>query len=131
MFYLHGYRNLLPALERELEGKTVGDELEVSLRPDQAYGYRRDDAVQRVPIKHLLTRARKYQPGMIVKVNTKQGPKDVTVVKVGKFNVDVDFNHPYADKTLKFEIAITGIRSATAEELAHRHAHGAHGEAHH
>lgn len=131
MFYLHGHKNLLPALEKQLEGKSIGDALTVTLRPDQAYGFRRDDAIQRVPIKHLLTKVRKYQPGMLVKVNTRQGPKDVTIVKVGKFNVDVDFNHPYAEKTLTFDIEIKGLRKATPEELSHHHAHGVNGDAHH
>ena len=131
MVYLHGHRNILPALERRLEGKTVGDEISATLPPGDAYGEREEDAIQRVPIKHLVTRSKRYQPGMVVRVNTKQGPRDVTITKVGKFNVDVDVNHPYAGKQLTFDIKVETIREATPEELSHGHAHGVAGHSHH
>lgn len=131
LVYLHGQRNILPALERALAGKSVGDEINITLAPELAYGYRNEDGIQRVPIKHLLTRLKRYQPGMRVRVNTNQGPRDVTIVKVGKFNVDVDINHPYAGKTLTFEMTVQSIREPTPEELVHRHAHGVDGLAHH
>ena len=43
---------------------------------------------------------------MAVKVNTQQGAQDVVIKKVGRFNVDVDTNHPLAGKTVTFEINI-------------------------
>ena len=130
MLYLHGHRNLISGLEEVMAGKSAADEFSVTVTPEKAYGFRRDDAVQRVPIKHLATKARRYQTGMIVQVNTRQGPKQVTILKVGKFNVDVDFNHPFAGRTLVFDVSIESVREATAEELAHGHAHGPAGHDH-
>lgn len=127
--YLHGYRNILPALEQELAGHKQGDKISVTLAPERAYGLRKEDAVTRVAKKHLLTKGR-VVAGMTVKVNASQGPRDAVVVKVGKFNVDVDSNHPMAGKTLNFEIEIIDIREATAEEKAHGHAHGVGGHHH-
>lgn len=129
MAYLHGHGNILPALEAQMEGKQVGDQYQVTLTPEQAYGERNEGATQRIPIKHLNTKA-KLSKGMAVKVNTEQGPRDVTVVKVGKFNVDVDTNHPLAGLTLTFDIAIEDVRAATEEELAHGHVHGLGGHQH-
>jgi len=64
MVYLHGgYRNLLPKLEEALEGKEKGDKIEVTLPPEHAYGIRVTDARQRIPIKHLLTKSKRYRPG--------------------------------------------------------------------
>lgn len=131
MVYLHGYRNILPALEAALVGKSAGETVTTTLMPGQAYGERVDSSIQRVPIKHLVTRLKHYKPGMLVRVNTKEGPRDVTIVKVGKFNVDVDTNHPYAGKTLTFSITIQSVRPATNEELSHGHAHGVTGHEHH
>lgn len=132
MIYLHGgYRNLLPALEQALEGHDKGESFEVTLPPEKAYGLRRGDSVQRVPIKHLLNRKKRYQVGEFVRVNTQDGPKDVVITKVGKFNVDVDTNHPFAGRTLTFNITIEGVREATSEEISHRHSHGWDGAAHH
>ena len=53
------------------------------------------------------------------------------MVKVGRFNVDLDSNHPYAGKTLTFDLQIQTVRAATAEELAHGHSHGIQGSASH
>ncbi|MGR9092818.1 MAG: FKBP-type peptidyl-prolyl cis-trans isomerase [Gammaproteobacteria bacterium] len=129
MTYLHGHNNILPALEKAMLGKQPGDVLQVTLAPHEAYGERRDAAEQRVSIKHLHHKGR-LQAGMTVRLNTEQGPRPVRVVKVGKFNVDVDTNHPLAGLSLSFDIRIVDVRAATAEELAHGHVHGAGGHAH-
>lgn len=131
--YLHGHSNILAALETELESKSVGDKVNVTLTADQAYGERKEGAVQRIPIKHLHNHAalkNKLKPGAKVLVNTQHGPWEAIVLKVGKFNVDIDSNHPLAGKTLTFEIEVVDVRDATAEELAHGHAHGAGGHHH-
>ena len=132
MVYLHGgYRNLMPALERALEGKDKGEQVIVTLRPEEAYGIRKEGSIQRVPIKHLLNKQKRYQPGMSVSVNTKEGPKDVVIIKVGKFNVDVDTNHPLAGIAVTFNISIEDIRDARPEEITHGHSHGWEGAADH
>ncbi len=131
--YLHGHDNLLPAMEAALEGKQTGDKLTLDLSPEQAYGERREGAVQRIPIKHLLDYDKlknKLKPGMKVAVNTAHGPWEAVVLKVGKFNVDIDSNHPLAGKHLCFELEVTSVREATADELAHGHAHGVGGHQH-
>lgn len=131
--YLHGHNNLLPALEAALEGKDKGDTLTVSLTPEQGYGLRQEGAVQRIPIKHLHGHEKlknKIRPGMKVTVNTQQGPWDAVVLKVGKFNVDIDSNHPLAGRNLDFAIEVVDVREASADELAHGHAHGAGGHQH-
>ncbi len=129
MTYLHGHNNILPALEAEFEGKNQGDAFQVTLSPEQAYGQRNEAGVQRIPIKHLATKG-KLQKGQAVKVNTDQGMRDVTIVKVGKFNVDVDTNHPLAGMTITFDVSIEEVRDAEAEELAHGHVHGVGGHHH-
>lgn len=135
MVYLHGSNNIMRGLEEALVGQTQGSNVVVTLPPEKAYGLRRDDALQRVPIKHLLTqnktKTKKYQPGQIVTVNTKDGRKDAVVVKVGRFNLDLDMNHPLAGKTVTFEISVNAIRDATSDELSHGHAHGIDGHAGH
>ncbi|ACE83704.1 FKBP-type peptidyl-prolyl cis-trans isomerase [Cellvibrio japonicus] len=131
--YLHGHNNLLAALEAALDGKTVGDKVSVSLTPEQAYGVRQEGAVQRIPVKHLLDHDKlknKLKPGMKVAVNTQHGPWEALVLKVGKFNVDIDSNHPLAGKHLDFALDVIAVRDATDEEIAHGHAHGVGGHHH-
>lgn len=127
--YLHGKGGIIRGLADELSGKTKGDTFKVTLAPEDAYGTRDEEAKQRVPIKHLLG-TKKPRVGQIVAVQTEQGQRQVTVEKVGRFNVDVDVNHPFAGKTLVFDIAIIDVREASAEEISHGHAHGVGGHQH-
>ncbi|MCE2570119.1 FKBP-type peptidyl-prolyl cis-trans isomerase [Motilimonas eburnea] len=127
--YLHGQDNMLAGIEAALEGKAEGDEIKVTLGPKEAYGERQADAQQRIPVKHLQG-AKKWLPGMVAQVNTDNGPRQVTVVKVGKFMITVDTNHPFAGKTLTFDMKVMGVRPATEEEIAHKHAHGEGGHKH-
>lgn len=127
--YLHGHSNIIPGLENEMAGKNAGDSFTATIPPELAYGARRDDAVARVQMKHVLTKGR-LQPGQPIMVNTEHGPRQVRVLKPGKFVVDVDANHPMAGATLNFAIDIVEVREASAEELAHGHVHGAGGHHH-
>ena len=129
MAYLHGHNNLLSGLEEAMEGKESGESFSVTLEPAKAYGEIRPDSEQRIPVKHLQG-AKRWKKGMIGVVHTEQGKRQVTVVKVGKFMVTVDFNHPFAGKTLTFDVEVADVRDATNEEVAHGHAHGVGGHHH-
>ncbi len=125
--YLHGHNVMVPGLEAELATKEAGDTLSVTL--EEPYGPYLTDNIQRIPIKHLATK-KKPIVGKATTVNSNNGPREVMVVKVGRFNIDVDTNHPYAGKTLTYDIEIIDVRNATDEELQHGHAHGPGGHHH-
>lgn len=129
MLYMHGHNGLISGLESELVGKKAGESFSVTLEPKDAYGIVLASSKQRISKKHLTTKG-KLQVGMVVDINTTEGLRQATIVKVGKFNVDVDTNHPFAGKTLTFEVDVIDVRDATSEELAHGHAHGAGGHQH-
>ncbi len=129
--YLHGHNNIIKGLERQMLGHKMGDIFSVDVAAKEAYGERKEGQQQRVPIKHLLIKKKtKLHVGQIVNIQTDHGSHAATVLKVGKFNVDVDTNHPLAGKNLSFDIEIIDIRPATEEELAHKHAHGVGGHQH-
>jgi len=129
MSYLHGANNIISGLEQAMEGRAVGDEFTVVVEPEDAYGIRNENNVQRVALKRLKGIG-KISPGQILNLQTQKGPVQVTVLKVGRFNVDVDGNHPLAGIQLTFEVEITGIREASEEEAVHGHAHGPGGHQH-
>jgi FKBP-type peptidyl-prolyl cis-trans isomerase SlyD len=132
LYYLHGFHNVVVGLKRALEGKAVGDKIEITLKPEEAYGPRQANAMQRVPLKHLQfgKGVSRPVPGTVAAVKTDKGVRNVVVAKVGKFNADVDFNHPLAGRTLYYEIEVVDMRDASAEELAHGHVHGPGGHHH-
>ena len=127
--YMHGHNNIVPGLEKELAGKKSGDKLTATVTPEEGYGQRNENAVQRVPLKHLATKG-PIAVGQMVVVNTREGGRQARVLKVGHFNVDLDLNHPLAGRTLTFDVEIVEVRAATEQELAHGHAHGPHGHDH-
>lgn len=129
MSYLHGSGNIIPGLEKAMAGKTSGEQFEVTVEPADAYGERNEAGIQRVPAKHFKNVGH-LEPGQPVILQTKQGPLQVTVVKVGRFNVDIDRNHPLAGQSLTFDVEITDVRDATEEEISHGHVHGPGGVAH-
>jgi FKBP-type peptidyl-prolyl cis-trans isomerase SlyD len=130
MLYLHGAGNIIPGLEKAMEGRQAGDVFQVTVPPGEAYGEQREANVQRIPLKKLGITGRQLTPGMILNLQTSQGPAQVTVLKVGRFNVDVDANHPLAGQPLTFDVEILDIRDATDEERQHNHAHGPGGHDH-
>ena len=114
--FLYGYKNMIETLEHSMSGKEVGDKYSITLQPDMAYG--RLNLKNRLRVsKKSIGQEGKLEPGMVVPLKTVEGTRPVTVAKVGKFNVDIDFNHPLAGKTLTFDIEIMGVRVATFEEL--------------
>lgn len=119
---LVGHGNIIPGLEAAMMDKAEGDKFDVTVAPEEAYGERRENFVQRVPKKHF--RNARLKPGQQVVLDTSMGPRAVTVVKVGATVVDVDLNHPMAGKTLQFEVEIVGVRAAEQAEIDHGHVHG-------
>jgi FKBP-type peptidyl-prolyl cis-trans isomerase SlyD len=121
--YLHGHGNLVPGLERELEGKDAGDKLSVKVTPADGYGEYSKDLVQRVP-RRSLRGLSKITVGMRLHAQTEGGQRAVTVTHVAGDMITLDGNHPLAGKNLNFDVDIVEVRDATEEELAHGHVHG-------
>jgi len=129
--YLQGHKNIIRGLEEAMLSREVGDVFTADIEAIYAYGNRVEGSEQRVPIKHLLVKKNsKLKKGMIVSIQTDQGERQATIIKTGKFNVDVDTNHPLAGKNLTFDVEVVDIRDATEEEIAHGHAHGIGGHQH-
>ena len=128
--YLHGANNIIPGLENALTGKTIGDELTVSVEPGEAYGERDATKTQQVG-KDMFPQDTPVEAGMQFHA---QGPNDevivVTVTEVDNDTVTVDGNHPLAGISLNFAVEIINVRDASKEELEHGHVHGPDGHQH-
>ncbi len=127
--YLHGHGNLVPGLERELEGKSTGDKVNVSVTPEQGYGDYDKNLVQQVP-RRALQGIPNVRVGMRLQAQTPEGPRAVVVTRLVGDMVTIDGNHPLAGKNLNFDVEITDVRDATEEELEHGHVHGEGGHHH-
>ena len=122
--YLHGAGNIIPGLERELVDKVVNDEISVTIEPVDAYG-ERDPSMQQVVSKEMFDNPDDIAVGSQFHASTPEGdPLVITVMAVEENNVTIDGNHPLAGERLQFDVKVIDVRDATAEEIAHGHAHG-------
>lgn len=128
--YLHGAGNIVPGLEAALEGKTVGEEVQVRIEPAEAYGEKNDQMIQTIPREHMPEGV-ELQVGMQLQAQTPDGQAQVvTIVALTNTDVTLDGNHPLAGVALNFAVEIVEVRKATEEELTHGHVHGAGGHVH-
>ncbi len=123
--YIHGSGSLIPGLEAVLEGKGVGDELQVSVPPEDGYGVR-DEALISSVRRDQLKELDSLQVGMMFGMEDDGGTRIYTIVKIEDETVTLDGNHPLAGKTLNFAVTVQEVREASEEELDHGHAHGGH-----
>jgi FKBP-type peptidyl-prolyl cis-trans isomerase SlyD len=128
--YLHGgYDNIFPRVEEELHGKSVGDVVEITLEPADAFGEYDEELVQIEPASAF--------PSKDLKVGQQfEGEDDTgdvilyTITNIEDGKVVVDGNHPWAGERVLFKASITEVRSASQEEVAHQHVHGEGGHHH-
>lgn len=129
LVYLHGVGGLIPGLERQLEGKATGDSVKATVAAKDAYGERDEKMVQAVP-RAAFANVAKIEKGMQFQARGPEGAVMVTVVDVTDQEVTVDGNHPLAGQTLHFDVDVRDVRTASADEVAHGHAHGPGGHHH-
>ena len=135
MVFLFGHSGLPEEFENQLDGKNAGDNFSFSLTPEQAYGDYDDQAVVEIPkqvfeidgqLDDQMLQVGNYLPMADNEGNHMQAK----VVEIGDEQIKMDFNHPLAGMVMHFEGKVQDVRPATAEELAHGHAHGEGGHQH-
>ncbi len=127
--FLCGHQNIIPGLETALMGKAEGEQLSVTVAPEDAYGQRNEEFVKEVPIT-AFQGVDKIEAGMQFHAESPNGPQLITVTKVEGEQVTVDGNHPLAGIELVFDVTVKEVRAASEEELAHGHVHGEGGHQH-
>jgi FKBP-type peptidyl-prolyl cis-trans isomerase SlyD len=128
--YLHGgYGGMFAAVEKALEGKDVGESCRVRLAPDEAFVDYDPDLVHIEPRDKFPD---DVEVGMQFEGSDDESDDPIvyTVKSIVEGKVEVDGNHPLAGETLHIQCTVADVRNASAEEISHGHAHGAHGHHH-
>lgn len=128
--YLHGgYDNIFPKVEEALHGKSVGETVEITLEPADAFGDYDEGLVQIEPLSAFPTKDLKV--GMQFEGEDETGDVVLyTITDIADGKVVVDGNHPWAGERLLFKCTVTNVRSAGKEEVEHGHVHGEGGHHH-
>lgn len=127
--YLQGAGNIVPGLEKAMLGKGKGDAFKVDVAAAEGYGERVAALVQQAPVSMFPSDVTP-EVGMQFMAESNMGPVQVTVIAFDGTTVTLDGNHSLAGQTLHFDIEVTSVRDATAEELQHGHIHGEGGHHH-
>lgn len=128
--YLQGAGNIIVGLEKALEGKQAGDELTVSVEPQEAYGEYSAELVATLG-RDMFEGVEEMEVGMQFHASAPDGGMQIVTVRaIEGDDVIVDGNHPLAGQRLTFAVKIVSVRDASAEELAHGHIHGEGGHHH-
>jgi FKBP-type peptidyl-prolyl cis-trans isomerase SlyD len=128
--YIQGLGHIIPGLERAMDGKQSGDQFQITIPPEDAYGQYDEELVQTIPKKHFEQNV-EIVPGMQFTAEREGQHYTITVIEVQKEDIIVDGNHPLAGIELNFDVNIKEVREATSEELSHGHVHGPGGHHHH
>ncbi|MFW2373691.1 MAG: FKBP-type peptidyl-prolyl cis-trans isomerase [Gammaproteobacteria bacterium] len=121
--YLHGADNIIPGMEQALHGKTKDDQLQLSLKPEDAYG-EYVEALTQVVDRNMFDANDTIEAGMQFHAQSENGQTImITVTQVEGDNVTIDGNHPLAGETLHYDITVIDVRDATEEEISHGHVH--------
>lgn len=128
--FIQGSGQIIPGLETALNGKKAGDKFSVTIEAKDAYGEYDETKKRDVPMAQL-TEIENIQVGMQLEGEDEEGEGlIVTIVELNEETATLDANHPLAGSSLHFDINITDVREATAEELSHGHVHGPGGHVH-
>jgi FKBP-type peptidyl-prolyl cis-trans isomerase SlyD len=135
-YFLFGHHNLLPALEKVLEGKSVGDSFSVVIGFEEGYGDYDDSKRVIIPKANFKEDGKKNRDilrvGNVIPMQDDKGNHlRGEVLKVDYMGVHLDFNSPLAGLDLQFEGKIVSIREAVPVEIEHGHVHGPDGHHHH
>ena len=128
--YLHGgYDGIFPLVEEALQGKAVGDSIDVKMEPDDAFGTPEEELVRVEPLDVFPA---DVEVGMMFEADDPE-TGDVLLFRVTDIadgKAVVDANHPLAGLTIRFVAKVVEVRAASADEVSHGHAHGEHGHHH-
>lgn len=123
--FLQGQGHIIAGLEEALYDMTVGDEKDVVVTPDYAYGEYDPEAVQTLP-RDVFPPGMELEPGMAIDLYDEDAEEEIEayIAEVNRDGVVIDFNHPLAGETLNFHVKVVGLRPAMPEEIEHGHVHG-------
>jgi len=117
LWFVEGDGRMIPGLERALKGREVGDEFQVTIEPEDAYGWPQKSLIRTVDAGMIDSDVEDIEEGMIFQVGSGESSEVVKVVEVDEDSITIDANHPLAGVTFRFDIKVIEAREATKEDL--------------
>lgn len=128
--YLHGgYDGIFPLVEEALQGKNIGDAIDVKMSSDDAFG---DPEEELIRVEPLDVFPADVEVGMMFEADDPESGEVLVfrVTDIADGKAVVDANHPLAGQSIRFAAKVVEVRAASQDEVTHGHAHGEHGHHH-
>jgi FKBP-type peptidyl-prolyl cis-trans isomerase SlyD len=107
--YIPGKGQLIPGLEKEMEGMKPGEAKTIVVKPEDGYGNSKADAIREFPLDKF-PKDMEPKVGMVFEMQDEGGNSYPATVKEIKDKVVIlDFNHPLSGKELKFDVKIVSV----------------------
>lgn len=116
--YIHGYHQIIPALEREMEGLGIGETKEVFISAMEGYGEYDPNMVAEIH-RDQFPEGFVFNLGGQLRIQDGSGNSFNAIIRgIGPEKVTLDLNHPLAGKDLHFQATVVDLRYATEDELS-------------
>ncbi len=116
--YVHGGKsNLFPQVEQGLEGRLVGDRIEVTLTPEEGFGAPKPELTFTDDINNVPPEYQRIGAEAMFR-NDKGETVTMIVTSIGNGKITLDGNHPLAGRTITFKVTVAGVRDAKPAEVA-------------
>lgn len=129
MLFLTGSGQIIPGLETRMAAMNVGDKQNIMVPAAEAYGEVNEGLRLSVNLSQFPPNTN-LKAGDQFRINEEPGSPLFKVIKIEGEEVHIDGNHELAGDDLFFDIEVTEKRAASADEIAHGHAHGPGGHHH-
>ena len=107
--FVVGKGQVIPGFEEAVIGLKKGDEKEIKLESEEAYG-NYDSTLKREIPKEVIPEGQEIKEGMIIVMQTPEGYKlPARIVSISDDSFTIDLNHPLAGKKLIFNIKVIGV----------------------
>lgn len=113
--YIHGHGQIVEGLEKALEGKTLGDMVQIRVTPKEGYGEHNPEMITKFPRDRFDF---DIEVGLVVQAQMPNGQgMPYQIIALDDKEVTMDGNHPLAGKNLNFDVKVVGVRAVSEEEL--------------
>jgi FKBP-type peptidyl-prolyl cis-trans isomerase SlyD len=121
--FIQGQGHVIPGLERQLYGMTIGESKLIVVHPTEGYGEVDDNAYTSLPRDQFPSDI-PMEIGVALQLRDQRGEvMNATIAEINQETVRLNFNHPLAGKQLNFSVKVVDLREATQEEMDHGHVH--------
>ncbi|MDO8553367.1 MAG: peptidylprolyl isomerase [Candidatus Micrarchaeota archaeon] len=117
LLVIYGTDRLVPGMEEALTNMQIGNSKELQLTPEKAFGHKIKNMIRIMPEKDFYRSEIRPEVGLAIHMDSEQGKMVGVIKSVSGGRVLVDFNHPLADKNIKYTLKLVGIIDKTSEKI--------------